>query len=69
LDIVSLCGSVTPMIYIRNIYHGSHGSTDYNASIQINVVKIIFEEKPNLIPDYVFDDDEEEEEEEKLFVK
>jgi len=47
------------MIHIRNIYHGNHGLTDYNASIQINIVKAIFEEKQFLIPDFDFDDEEE----------
>jgi len=57
LDIVHQYGSVTPMIHIRNIYHGNHGSTDYNPSIQINIVKALFKEKPFLIPDFIFDEE------------
>jgi len=39
LNIVHQYGSLTPMIHLRIIYHRNHGSTDHNASIQINIVE------------------------------
>ena len=69
LDLVFKYGSVTPMLYLRSIYFGAHGSSEYNASFQIYIVKDIFEEKQSSIPDFKFDDTdneyEEDEEEEK----
>jgi len=63
VDIISKFGYLTPMIHLRSIYYGSHGSTEYNASFQIHIVKAIFEEKPSNIPnfdnEYEEDDDDE----------
>jgi len=61
LDTVSKYGTLTPMIHIRSIYHGAHGSTDYNASIQTFIAKAIFKEKPSSTPDLIVEDDDEEE--------
>jgi len=72
LDIVSKYGSLTPMVHLRSIYFGAHGNTEYNASLQINIVKAIFQEKQSSIPDFALldgsdleEEEEEEEEEEK----
>ena len=64
LDLVSKYGSVTPMLHLRSIYFGAHGSSDYNASFQIYIVKAIFEEKQSLTPNFKFDDTDNEYEEE-----
>src|SRR6266581_4176250 len=61
LDIVKKYGELTPMIQIRSIYFGSHGSSDYNCSLQINIAKAIFKEKQNIVPDFNFDDSDNEE--------
>src|SRR5258708_2692361 len=61
LDIVSKYGELTPMINVKSIYFGSHGTSDYNCSLQINLAKAIFQEKQNRIPDFNFDEGEEEE--------
>src|SRR6266581_912845 len=61
LDIVSKYGELTPMINIRSIYFGSHGTSDYNCSLQINIAKAIFKEKQNIVPDFTFDDSDNEE--------
>src|SRR6266581_916778 len=62
LDIVKKYGELTPMIQIRSIYFGSHGSSDYNCSLQINIAKAIFIEKQNIVPDFILDDTDNEEE-------
>src|SRR6266496_1701400 len=62
LDIVSKYGELTPMINIRSIYFGAHGSSDYNCSLQSNIAKAIFKEKQNIIPDFTFDGSDNEEE-------
>src|SRR6266568_2051370 len=62
LDIVSKYGELTPMINIRSIYFGAHGSSDYNCSVQINIAKAIFKEKQNIVPDFTFDGSDNEEE-------
>src|SRR6266496_4131199 len=62
LDIVKKYGELTPMIQIRSIYFGSHGTSDYNCSLQINIAKAIFKEKQNIIPDFILDDTDNEEE-------
>src|SRR5467141_1415653 len=64
LDIVSKYGELTPMINIKSIYFGTHGSSDYNCSLQIYIAKAIFKEKQNIIPDFNLVDSEEEEENE-----
>ena len=61
LDLVSKYGELTPMIHLRSIYFGSHGTSDYNCSIQINIAKAIFHEKQNITPDFNFDDSDNEE--------
>ena len=61
LDIVKKYGELTPMIQIRSIYFGSHGSSDYNCSLQISIAKAIFQEKKNITPDFNFDDSDNEE--------
>lgn len=61
LDIVSKYGSMTPMIYLRSIYFGGHGSSEYSANFQINVVKAIFNELQSYIPDFNIDEEEEKE--------
>jgi len=63
LDIVSKFGELTPMIHLRSIYFGSHGTSDYNCSLQISIAKAVFEVKENLTPDFNLDDSESEEEE------
>ena len=52
LDIVSKFGELSPMIHLRSIYFGSHGTSDYNCSLQLYIVKAIFQEKQDLIPDF-----------------
>ncbi len=61
LDIVKKYGELTPMIQIRSIYFGSHGTSDYNSSLQISIAKAIFQEKQNITPDFNFDDSDNEE--------
>src|SRR6266496_5102602 len=61
LDIVKKYGELTPMIQIRSIYFGLHGSYDYKCSFQINIAKAIFIEKKNITPDFNFDDSDNEE--------
>src|SRR6266496_3334682 len=61
LDIVKKYGELTPMIQIRSIYFGSHGTSDYNSSLQISIAKAIFHEKQNITPDFNFDDSDNEE--------
>ena len=56
LDIVSRYGQLTPMIHIKSLYFGTHGSSDYNCSLQINIAKAIFKGKQNIIPDFILDD-------------
>ena len=62
LDIVSKFGELTPMIHIRNIYFGAHGTSEYNCSLQINIAKAVFKVKENTAPDFNLDDSESEEE-------
>src|SRR6266496_4966374 len=61
LDIVSKYGELTPMIHLRSIYFGSHGTSDYNSSLQISIAKAIFQEKKNITPEFNFDDSDNEE--------
>src|SRR6266496_670054 len=61
IDIVSKYGELTPMINIRSIYFGAHGTSYYNCSLQINIAKAIFKEKQNIVPDFNFDDSDNEE--------
>jgi len=51
LDIVSKIGDLTPMIHLRSIYFGSHGDSEYNASLQIIFTQAKFEEKQSNEPD------------------
>ena len=60
LDIIANYGILTPMIHVRSTYYGAHGSSDYNASLQINVAKAIFEEKRDAILGFILDDSEDE---------
>jgi len=59
------------MVHLRSIYFGAHGNTEYNASLQINIVKAIFQEKQSSIPYFAsldssdLEEEEEEEEEEE----
>ena len=65
LDLIKKYGELTPMIHIKSLYFGNHGgSSDFNCSLQINIVKAIFLEKQNIIPDFVFNETDSEEEEE-----
>src|SRR6266496_2417162 len=61
LDLVSKYGELTPMIHLRSIYFGSHGSSDYKCSLQIIIAKAIFQEKKNITPDFTFDGSDNEE--------
>jgi len=56
LDIVSKIGDLTPMIYLRSIYFGSHGDSEYNSSLQIIVTQAKIKEKQSNEPDYVLED-------------
>src|SRR6266496_6114970 len=62
LDLVSKYGELTPMIHLRSIYFGAHGSSDYKCSLQIIIAKAIFKEKQNIVPDFTFDGSDNEEE-------
>src|SRR6266581_8136785 len=62
LDLVSKYGELTPMIHLRSIYFGAHGTSDYNCSLQINIAKAIFKEKQNIVPDFTSDGSDNEEE-------
>ena len=62
LDLIKKRGELTPMIHIRSLYFGNHGSSDFNCSIQINIIKAIFLEKQNTFPDFVFNETDSEEE-------
>jgi len=55
-DIISKYGNLTPMIHLRSIYFGSHGNTDFNASLQINIVKAIFQKIEANEPNFNFND-------------
>jgi hypothetical protein len=60
-DVISKPGLLTPMICIKRIYFGAHGNTNYGASIQIEVPKLLFKHLFNNVPDFPdeeFDDDE-----------
>jgi hypothetical protein len=51
-SIISKFGDLTPMIQIQNVYYGPHGTSEYNASIKIVVVKALFVVKESNIPDF-----------------
>ena len=61
LDLVSKFGTLTPMIHLRSIYFGAHGTLEYNASFQLNIVKAVFQEKLSSLPNFTFEEEEEEE--------
>jgi len=65
LDIVTTYGELTPMIHVRSLYFGAHGSTDYNCSLQINLAQAIFKETQSNIPAMSIDSEEEQEQEEE----
>ena len=52
IDTISKFGSIKPMIHISNIYFGTHGNTNYRASIQIKVVKTYFQQISSELPDF-----------------
>ena len=58
--IISKYGILSPMIRVRSLYFGAHGSFDYNANLLINVAKAIFQEKRDTIPGFILDDSEDE---------
>src|SRR5258708_5981145 len=67
LELIKKYGELTPMIHIKSLYFGNHGgSSDFNCSIQINIIKAIFLEKQNIIPDFVFNETDSEEETEEV---
>ena len=60
-DIISKPGLLTPMIRILRIYFGAHGNTNYGASIQIEVPKLLFKHLSSNVPNFPdvdFDSDE-----------
>src|SRR5882757_4538339 len=65
LDIVTTYGELTPMIHVRSLYFGAHGSTEYNCSLQINLAQAIFKETQSNIPAMSIDSEEEEEQEQE----
>ena len=69
LDIISKFGDLTSLIHLWSIYHGAHGTSEYNSSFQINVAKVIFQQRASNIPDIILDTSEEEQEpEEKIYI-
>ena len=56
-EIVGKYGCVIPMLHLDNIYFGSHGNSDYTSSLRAYISKLIFIEKENVTPDFVFEDD------------
>ncbi len=52
IDAVSKLGLIRPMVHIHKIYFGSHGNSEYNASVQVKLVKAYFEEKSHELPDF-----------------
>ena len=55
-DTISKPGLLAPMICIKKIYFGSHGNTNYGASIQIEVSKLLFKHLSSNIPDFPNED-------------
>ena len=55
-DIISKPGLLTPMIRIMRIYFGAHGNTNYGASIQIEVPKLLFKHLSSNVPDFPDED-------------
>ena len=51
-DIISKPGLLTPMICIKRIYFGAHGNTNYGASIQIEVSKLLFKHLSSNVLDF-----------------
>src|SRR5271163_3520515 len=63
LDLVRKFGSLTPMLHLKFIYFGAHGTSEYNASLQMYISKALFIKKPRLIiPELTWSDDDEEDE-------
>jgi len=57
LDIVSKYGTLRrPMIHLKHIYFGDHGTTDYNASLKIYINYAIFEVEKDSRPESILDD-------------
>jgi hypothetical protein len=48
------------MIHISIIYFGSHGNTEYGASLQTKVVRLQFKQISRSIPDFPSSDEDEE---------
>jgi hypothetical protein len=55
-DVISKPGLITPMIHIKRIYFGAHGNTNYGASIQIEVSKLLFKHLSSNVPDFPVED-------------
>ena len=55
-DIISKPGLLTPMIRIMKIYFGSYDSTNYGASMQIEVPKLLFKHLSSNVPDFPDED-------------
>src|SRR5271163_377730 len=62
LDLVGKFGSLTPMLHLKSIYFGAHGTSEYNASFQIYISKALFIEKQRfIIPELTWSDDTDDE--------
>ena len=55
-NVISKPGLLTPMICIKRIYFGAHGNTNYGASIQIEVSKLLFKHLSSNVPDFPDED-------------
>jgi len=58
IELIGKYGECTPVIHLRNIYYGNHNSSEYNASLQMNIPKAVFIETPLYTPDPICSDDD-----------
>src|SRR5271163_534070 len=69
IELIGKYGECTPVIHLRNIYYGNHNSSEYNASLQMNITKAVFIEESLYTPDPLCGDSDTDFEEEYIAPK